>query len=78
MNKTNMEDESPGLVVMEDGYSCSEGCGFKPLRHILDGHFFTYMCCKNSNVCMKRLLVVSYSQKKRERERERPKEIHKS
>ena len=28
---------SPGLVVMGRG-SCSEGCGFKSWRHILDGH----------------------------------------
>ena len=28
---------SPCLVVMGDD-SCSEGCGFKSLRHILDGH----------------------------------------
>ena len=28
---------SPGLVVMGDN-SCLRGCGFKSLRHILDGH----------------------------------------
>ena len=37
------------------GYSCSEGCGFESQHHILDGHFFTYICCKNCNdVCLKR------------------------
>ena len=29
---------NPGLVVI-GGDSCSEGCGFKSHRHILDGHF---------------------------------------
>ena len=45
---------SPGLVLM-GGDSCSKGCGFK-LRHcILDGHFFTLICCKNCNdVCLKK------------------------
>ena len=44
---------SPGLVIMGRD-SCSEGCGFKSRHHILDGHFFTYICCKNCNVCLKR------------------------
>ena len=35
---------SPGLVVM-GGYSRSEGCGFESRHRILDGHFFTYICC---------------------------------
>ena len=43
----------PGLVVMGRD-SGSEGCGFKSWHHILDGHFFTYICCKNCNVCLKR------------------------
>ena len=34
--------------------SCSKGCGFKSRDRILDGHFFTYMCCKICNVCLKR------------------------
>ena len=38
-----------GLVVME-GDSCSEVCGFKP--HIVDWHFFTLICCKNCNACV--------------------------
>ena len=29
--------------------SRSQGCGFKSLHCILDRHFFTYICCKNSN-----------------------------
>ena len=37
---------SPGLVVM-GGDSRSEVCGFESRHHILDGHFFTYICCKN-------------------------------
>ena len=28
--------------------------GFKSWNRILDGHFFTYICCKNRNVCLKR------------------------
>ena len=35
---------SPGLVVM-GGDSRSEGRGFKSKCHILDGHFFTLICC---------------------------------
>ena len=34
--------------------SPSEGRGFKSRHCILDGHFFTYICCKNCNVCLKR------------------------
>ena len=34
--------------------SCSEGRGFKSQHCILDGHFFTYICCKNCIVCLKR------------------------
>ena len=35
--------------------SRSEGCGFESRHRILDGHFFTYICCKNCNdVCLKR------------------------
>ena len=36
---------SPGLVVMGED-SCSEGRGFESRCHILDGHFFTLICCK--------------------------------
>ena len=36
------------------GDSCSEGRGFESQHHILDEHFFTLICCKNSNVCLKR------------------------
>ena len=34
--------------------SCSKGRGFESRHSILDGHFFTYICCKNCNVCLKR------------------------
>ena len=34
--------------------SRSKDCGFKSRHRILDGHFFTYICCKNCNVCLKR------------------------
>ena len=42
---------SPGLVVME-GDSCSKGRGFEFRLRILDGHFFTFICCKSCNVCL--------------------------
>ena len=45
---------SPGLVVMGRD-SRSKGHGFKSQHRILDGHFFTCICCKNCNdVCLKR------------------------
>ena len=39
---------SPGVVVM-GGDSCYEGHGFESRQHILDEHFFTYVCCKKRN-----------------------------
>ena len=37
------------------GDSCSEGHEFESQHHILDGHFYTYSCCKNCNdVCLKK------------------------
>ena len=36
---------SPDIVVM-GGDSHSEGHGFESQCHILDGHFFTLICCK--------------------------------
>ena len=44
---------SPGLVVMGRD-SRSEGRGFESRHCILDGHFFTYICCKNCIVCLKK------------------------
>ena len=50
----DFEDRSPGLVVMGRD-SCSKGRGFESRHSILDGHFFTYICCKNCNEgCLKR------------------------
>ena len=44
----------PGLVVM-GGDFCSKGFGFKFQHCILDGHFFTFISCKNCNgVSLKR------------------------
>ena len=35
------------------GDSCSKGLGFESRHHILDGHVFTFICCKNCNdVCL--------------------------
>ena len=39
---------SPGLVVMGSNLHY-EGCGFESQHHILYGHFFTCICCKNCN-----------------------------
>ena len=36
------------------GDSRSKGRGFESRRRILDGHFFTLICCKNCIVCLKR------------------------
>ena len=45
---------TPGLVVMV-GDSCSDVRGFESQNHLLDGHFFTYICYKNCNDdCLKR------------------------
>ena len=47
---------SPGQVVIErDSYS--EGRGFKSQHCILDGHFFTFVCCKKINVCLKKMKI---------------------
>ena len=32
------------------GDSCSEGREFESRYHKLNGHFFTFICCKNCNV----------------------------
>ena len=32
----------------------SKGHEFESQHCILDGNFFTFICCKNSNVCLKR------------------------
>ena len=34
--------------------SRSKGRGFESQHRILDGHFFTYICCENCSVCLKR------------------------
>ena len=36
------------------GNSYSKGHGFKSLHRILDEYFFTFICCKNCNVCLKK------------------------
>ena len=35
----------------------SVGRGFEYQHHILDGHIFTYICCKNCNVCLKKMKI---------------------
>ena len=35
----------------------SEGCVFESWRPILDEHFFTFICCKNCNVCLKKTKI---------------------
>ena len=44
---------SLGLLV-KGGDSQSEGCEFESCRQILDGHFFTLICCIICIVCLKR------------------------
>ena len=34
--------------------SCSKGCGLESQRCILDGHFFTLICCKYCIVSLTR------------------------
>ena len=43
--------EISGLVVMGRD-SHSKGRGFESQHQILDGGFFTYICCKNCNICL--------------------------
>ena len=38
--------------------SRSEGRGFESRHRKLDGHFFTYISCKNCNVCLKRPKII--------------------
>ena len=41
------------MVMGRDSHS--KGHGFESRHRILDGHFFTYICCKNCiDVCLKR------------------------
>ena len=42
---SNVQTISPGLVVM-GGDSCTKGYEFESRHHILEGHFFTFICCK--------------------------------
>ena len=37
------------------GDSCSKGHEFESQHHLLDGHVFTFICCKNCNVFLKRM-----------------------
>ena len=55
--------------MVTGGDSCSKDCGFESLHHILDGQFFTFICCKNCNVCLirknpKKRQVVAHFLKK--------------
>ena len=43
------------MVMGRDSHSKRRG--FKSQYRILDGHFFTYICCKNRNFCLKRLKI---------------------
>ena len=50
--QNNLKGGSPGLVVVGRD-SRSESHGFESWHRILDGYFFTYICCKNCIVCLK-------------------------
>ena len=39
------------------GDLCSKGHEFESQYRILDGHFFTFICCKNCNVCLKKTKI---------------------
>ena len=43
--------------MVKGGDSCSEGCEFKSQVCILDGHFFTFVCCENCYVCLKKAKI---------------------
>ena len=39
------------------GDSCYKGHEFESRHQILDGHLFTFICCKNCNVCFKKTKI---------------------
>ena len=41
-------------IVISTKDSRSKGRGFESQHHLLDGRFFTYICCKICIVCLKR------------------------
>ena len=43
--------------MVKGGDSCSEGCEFISQVCILDGHFFTFVCCENCYVCLKKAKI---------------------
>ena len=51
--KCYLVGRSPGLVVLGLD-SLSDGHGFESQHRILDGHFFTLICCKYCHVCLKK------------------------
>ena len=51
--KSFSQGGNPGLVVEGEGL-IAVCCEFKSQHRVLDGHFFTYLCCK---VCLKRLKI---------------------
>ena len=48
--------KSPGLVVI-GGDTCSEGREFESQDHLLHGHFFTLIFCKNCNVFVQKTKI---------------------
>ena len=53
LQKKPLKGGRTGLVVM-GGDLCSKGREFESQHGILDGNFFTFICCNNGNVCLKR------------------------
>ena len=43
------------MVMGEDSYL--RGRGFESQCHILDGHFFALICCKNCIFCLKKTKI---------------------
>ena len=50
------ENKNTGLVVMGVD-SCSKGHGFESQHHILNGHYFTFICCKKCNFCFEKTKI---------------------
>ena len=49
-----------GQVPWSSGYGrrlVFQGLGFKSQRRILDGRFFTFICCKNCSVCFVKMKI---------------------
>ena len=53
LKKLRQQGKTNKYFPRAGGDSCSKGCEFESRHHILEGHFFTFICCKNRAVCLK-------------------------